>query len=59
MLDRLNLSQKRLAERLEISPAYASQLLNGRRCPSPEVRRRLQDLLPDLPFDQLFEEVGE
>jgi len=56
-LDRLNVSQKRLAERLEISPAYVSQLLNGRRFPSPEIRRRFQELLPDLPFDQLFEEV--
>lgn len=56
-LARLNISQKRLADRIQISPAYASQLLAGTRFPGPEVRERFLQMLPELSFDQLFESV--
>ena len=49
-----NLSQKELAERLGISPGYMSQMLCGTRHPSPQLRRRMLEVMIPLTFDDLF-----
>ena len=49
-----NLSQKELAGRLGVSPGYVSQILCGTRHPSPQLRRRMLELLHPLTFDDLF-----
>lgn len=51
---RRNLSQNELADRAGISSGYLSQLISGRKSPSPEVRRRLQTALNITHFDELF-----
>ena len=51
---RENLSQNGLAERLRITSGYLSQLVNGQRCPSPSLRRRLLETLPGSSFEDLF-----
>ena len=53
-LMRHNLSQNALARRLEIDPGYFSQMMNGRRFPSPEMRARLMVALGITDFDGLF-----
>ena len=53
-ITRRNMSQNELARLLDISSGYLSQLLNGRKSPSPEVRRRLQAALDVGHFDDLF-----
>ena len=53
-LTRHNLSQNALARRLEIDPGYFSQMMNGRRFPSPEMRARLMVALGITDFDDLF-----
>ncbi len=53
-LTRHNLSQNVLARRLEIDPGYFSQMMNGRRFPSPEMRARLMVALGITDFDDLF-----
>ena len=50
-----NLSQNWLAKRLKISSGYMSQMLSGVRCPSPLMRQRIMDSLPDMAFEDLFE----
>ena len=51
---RQNLSQNELARRLGITSGYLSQLVNGQRCPSPSLRRRLLETLPASSFEDLF-----
>ena len=53
-LTRHNLSQNAFARRLDIDPGYFSQMLNGRRFPSPEMRARLMAALGITEFDELF-----
>ncbi len=53
-ITRRNLSQNELAELAGISSGYLSQLISGRKSPSPEVRRRLQKALDITGFDVLF-----
>ena len=53
-LTRHNLSQNAFARRLDIDPGYFSQMLNGRRFPSPEMRARLMAALGITDFDELF-----
>jgi transcriptional regulator with XRE-family HTH domain len=55
---RTNLSQNGVARRLEVSTGYLSQLLAGRRNPSPRVRQRILDTFK-MKFDELFEFVEE
>ena len=50
-----NLSQNGLAGKLGISSGYISQLLNGKRLPSPEMREKFLTYFNDLGFDDLFE----
>jgi transcriptional regulator with XRE-family HTH domain len=51
---RQNLSQNELARRLGITSGYLSQLVNGQRCPSASLRRRLLELLAGARFEDLF-----
>ena len=53
-LNRLNMTQNELAGLLEISSGHLSRLINGRRCPSPSMRRRLMEVLACTEFDDLF-----
>ncbi len=54
VLARKNKSQNWLAKRLEISSGFMAQLLAGERCPSPNVRERIQAAFNDLRFEDLF-----
>ena len=53
-LNRRNMSQNELARLLDISSSHLSRLINGRRGPSPSVRRRLMEILEVAEFDELF-----
>ena len=53
MLHRLNMTKNELASRCGLSTGYLSQLLNGKRNPSPATRQRLQEVL-GAEFDELF-----
>jgi len=55
ILARKSLSQNGLAVKLGISSGYISQLLNGKRLPSPEMRKKFLTYFGDLSFDDLFE----
>ena len=54
LLDELNMSQNKLARRCGISPGHLSLLMNGKRGPSPKLRRRMQEVLGVNNFDDLF-----
>lgn len=58
-LTKKNKSQNWLAYRLELSSGYMSQLMDGSRHPSPKLRERIMNVLPDLSFDDLFLIVDE
>ena len=51
---RINKSQNWFAHKLEVSSGYMSQLMDGSRNPSPRLRERLMNSLPDYKFDDLF-----
>lgn len=55
ILARKSLSQNWLAAKLGVSSGYMSQLLSGKRSPSPKVRRRILEYLPDKEFEELFD----
>ena len=65
LLNKLNMSQNELARRISRNSGYVSQLMNGERCPSPETRKRLMEVLGVTRFEDLFileenpEENGE
>ena len=52
--DELDMSQNELARRCGITPGHLSHLMNGKRSPSPMLRRRLQRVLGVSNFDDLF-----
>ena len=54
-LDRLHMSQSELARQAGLSTGYVSQVISGKRTPSPPVRRRIQTTLGVDDFDELFE----
>lgn len=54
ILARKNLSQNWLAQRLGTSSGYMSQMLAGRRSPSPQMRKQILEALQDYEFDDLF-----
>ena len=58
-LNRLNMSQNELARTLGISTGHLSRLINGRRCPSPRMRKLLMEALDCAEFDDLFVVVGD
>lgn len=53
-LTRHNLAQNAFARRVGIDPGYFSQMMNGRRYPSPQMRARLMVALGITEFDDLF-----
>ncbi len=53
-LNRRNLSQNDLANLLGVSSGHLSRLINGRRSPSPRMRRSLMETLGRSEFDDLF-----
>ena len=53
-LSRRNMSQNELARAVSVSSGHISLLMNGKRSPSPSVRRRLQAALGVTDFDDLF-----
>jgi transcriptional regulator with XRE-family HTH domain len=55
LLAKKNLTQNWLAQKLGISTAYMSQMLNGKRYISPKMRERFQGYFNHLGFDDLFE----
>ena len=54
LLNLLNMTQTELAEMCGLSPGYFSLLMAGKRSPSPEARRRIQEALGVSHFDRLF-----
>jgi transcriptional regulator with XRE-family HTH domain len=54
ILIRKNKSQNWFADRIEVSSGYMSQLMTGSRSPSPKVRERIMNNLPEQSFDDLF-----
>lgn len=55
LITRRNMSQNELARRSDISSGYLSQLISGRKNPSPDVRKRIQAALEVDRFDELFD----
>lgn len=53
-LIRKNMSQNQFALRAGVTSGYMSQLMDGSRRPSPKLRQRLMDVLPECTFDDLF-----
>ena len=53
-LARKNKSQNWLAFKMGISSGYMSQLLSGKRQPSPEMREKIQQHFKEMTFDELF-----
>jgi transcriptional regulator with XRE-family HTH domain len=60
LADRHHLAQSDIAEKLGISRAYWSQLVNRRRALSPSIRRRILacDLFAAIPEAELWERVA-
>ena len=54
LLDELDMSQNELARRCGITQGHLSLLMNGKRGPSPKLRRRLQRVLGVSSFGDLF-----
>jgi len=54
ILIRKNKSQNWFAHRIEVSTGYMSQLMDRSRCPSPMVREKIMNTLPECSFDDLF-----
>jgi transcriptional regulator with XRE-family HTH domain len=53
-LSRQNLSQRDFAELIGFSRSHLSHIINGRREPSPGLRRTILEYLPEYTFDDLF-----
>lgn len=53
-MSRQNYTQRDLAEKTGFSRSHLSHIINGRREPSPILRRLLLKNLPDYKFDDLF-----
>ena len=53
-LIRKNISQNVFAKRAGVSSGYMSQLMDGSRHPSPELRKKLLEVFPEHEFDDLF-----
>ena len=49
-----NLSQRDLAEKIRFSRSHVSHIINGRREPSPTMRRLILEQLQEYTFDDLF-----
>ena len=60
-LNALNLSQNEVARRIGRTSGYVSLMFNGERCPAPDTRKRLMEVLQVSRFEDLFymEEDGD
>lgn len=47
-------SQNFLAKKIGISSGYVSQLIHGKRRPSPKLRQRILEVLQHVEFDEIF-----
>ena len=54
ILAKKNMSQNALATYAKTGSAYMSQLMTGRRTPSPEMRERIMKVLGVKQFDRIF-----
>ena len=54
LLNLLHMTQTQLARRCGLSRGYLSLLMAGKRSPSPDARRRIQEALGVNDFDRLF-----
>lgn len=54
ILARKNMSQNWFATCVGTSSGYMSQLINGVRNPSPEMRKKILETLQEYQFDDLF-----
>ena len=55
ILTKNNISRGEFAKKVGTTSGYMTQLLNGNRAPSPEIRRRIIEALRDyIIFDKLF-----
>lgn len=54
-LQEKNMSQNWLAQRLGVTSGYMSQLMRRQRCPSPALRRKIEEMFLDSRFEDLFE----
>ena len=54
LLSLLHMTQTELAQLCGLSPGYFSLLMAGKRSPSPDTRRRIQEALRVWDFDRLF-----
>lgn len=54
LLNRRHMTQNELARLASITSGYLSQLMSGKRHPSPETRKRLQKMLGLTRFEDLF-----
>ena len=54
LLDQRGISQNELARLVGISSGYMSDLMSGKRSPSPHMRRGIQQALGVTDFDDLF-----
>lgn len=59
ILARKNKSQNWLANRIMTSSGYMSQLMNGKRFPSPKMREVILEVFADQEFDDLFNLIDE
>ena len=57
LLSLLHMTQTELAQICGLSPGYFSLLMAGKRSPSPEAPRRIQEALGVDDFDRLFGSV--
>ena len=53
-MSKKNLSQRDLAEKIGFSRSHVSHIINGRREPSPAMRRLILEKLREYTFDDLF-----
>jgi len=58
ILAKRNLSQNGLALKLGTSSGYMSQLIRGVRNPSPQMRKKIQEVLKIEVFDDIFKLKG-
>lgn len=54
ILARKNMSQNWLAFRTRTTSGYMSQMITGKRNPSPQMRQKILKVLKDCEFEDLF-----
>ena len=54
ILAQRNISQNWLAFRVGTTSGYISQMITGKRNPSPKMRKKILKVLKDYEFDDLF-----